>query len=1291
MNILKHFPSYVGPSKIRTLVIPIGHWKRKEFNDAVQKLSRFNEIHLSDVTPIDSPIFTPQGFPHGRLFFEFLTIDHDDALELFLYDFEPFRKTFVIIGLVNDSSDPLTNLNFMKEKYPTLISPNLVYTSDSTAKELKKTIDSIVNVFVSSPDIQKNIETIMCDIARNFLIALNNYYSSYKHVTLRSPGAIGGNSVLKTTLIRQSRYTSSSSTTSMSAVQSLSTSSSSKANSAANASKRLSSFEMTTSSLKRSASLKIATTLSTSENRVQQKSLGRQLKILGNFQLLAGRYVDALNSFTDAITTLYKVRDYLWLGSALDGISISFLLLSYLDLTYQIPQIVNLICPVEKLNAETSSVSVSPVDSNSKTTAVSTTTASTPRNSISIAAMQSPRNSMISLSSPALNIDVENINLPLLVKCISDKILYYYDLSLMHNSEYAPQVVYCECLLKTLTFMTSCYRSSEFSKSVLDSIVKNQNKALFEIPNNPIFPRCEIYFYTNKLFELQLKEMQVEAQVNIYSTMAEVYRLLGYERKQLFVLRLLMVALLATSNKIAWHPDYRSLIDTIVELFDINERQPESNINDASQFSWLILQKKILQLCIKVSRRISDFAYVAKFSSILVTRYTHLLSQSEQDILFREYIQPSINNLSIASYWDPFLLREIVINRILDNDPISNEIPLESDINSVENLKDKQKSQDIDPQEVFNPFKQLQATSFISNNNEKSSILVFLVGDKAEFTCRVQNPFKFDITIDDIQLDEEISKFCEIDKKAISYSGPYDVKAESIRSITLPLIIKKPTFKKIYEVRSLKISVLQLPFQQFDIVEGSRKSSSVEDGIENDRCIYGKLRIKILPEQPQLELLNTSKMTRNSWMMLDGTKTDFHITVRNKSLSCAINYIRIIPINNVEQMLKPDYWKKMPPDDLYIMEKQLDWLSKSCIRIIKTPKIIKPNETITFDLELDNTAVPFNFTGFDLLIEYGMNAADKSCIYLKKLTIPYEVTLRRTIEVPSMDIIPLNELFSSQVENLDWIEYVMNQIRINTNLHPRDFILLLVDFRNSWIDGIKLNVQFEDFISNEYHVEANHTSRIIVPVRKIDYKKYNFENMPIPRIYTGRQFIQSGLSEEQIIEMRQKFWCREHIVSGLKCNWRLTTDRSVTGSLDFNKFIEKFDHKMVSTIYTGRLFFEVQLLIDKPKVKVGERASLRILTEPTNTCRRKQTSTINFLDIIIFDKKTSKLLPRSNRRILYNGSLTKPISTANASEVDLEIIPIERGHYEFGVCISKSNNQDGIVQFDSESVILSVI
>lgn len=68
MNILKHFPSYVGPSKIRTLVIPIGHWTRKEFNNAVQKLSEFNEIHLSDVTPLTALSSHRKAFHMGSYF-----------------------------------------------------------------------------------------------------------------------------------------------------------------------------------------------------------------------------------------------------------------------------------------------------------------------------------------------------------------------------------------------------------------------------------------------------------------------------------------------------------------------------------------------------------------------------------------------------------------------------------------------------------------------------------------------------------------------------------------------------------------------------------------------------------------------------------------------------------------------------------------------------------------------------------------------------------------------------------------------------------------------------------------------------------------------------------------------------------------------------------------------------------------------------------------------------------------------------------------------------------------------
>lgn len=1239
-----HCTSFVEPCRIRTLVVPIGKWSKQEFKDSLSKFKEYNEVRLLDITPIDSSLFTPQGFPNGRLFFEFISSGYNDALHLFLYDFEPFRKIFVVIGLVNDNSDSQDNLQILKGRYPTVISHNLIYTSETRRPSEDP------NVFKFSSGTSDNLETVVCDIGKNFLQELNHYYSSYKHVTLRSPGAIGGNAVLKTSLTR--------STVGLTAVVSSSTTV---------ASKRLSSIEITTGNIKRSASTKIAKSLSSSENRAQHRSQGRQYKILGNFQLLAGRYMDALNSFIEAVTLLHKVRDYLWLGSALDGIAICFLLLSYLQISFQVPQIVNVLCPIQTPNA---------IGANS------------PRNSVSYTPM-SARGSSSSFSLTG-DIDAKNINIPLLISAICDKIMYYYDLSLSHNCDYAPQIVYTELLLKTLTFMLSCHSSTELSLPTLKLIIQGTPISFTEDENllsEPIFSKMDIYSFANKLFELQLKDMEIETQSEVYFTLAQVYGSLGFTRKRSFVLRLLLVALISNPEHIQWRPDYKELLIDMVKLYGIEDRVPERSVMDSSEISWLTLQKKCLQLCVTVSDRVNDHECAAHYAVLLISRYTHLLTRSEQQNILNSYIQPLILDGYIKVYWDPFLLREIKFARLESDDSTLNggEIPIESEITTDQD-KTNGKTATSDTIEVFNPFKQLQATSNLSGSSLTVPQGIFLVGDRAMVSCTVQNPFKFDIAITGVQFNSETLKFCKLGENDISLKNPYFIAAESIRLINLTLEIKSSTHREWHTISSLQISVMGLPMREFNIVLSENKIP--DQGLTNDRCNSESIQIKILPEQPEIQLLRTENMTDNSWMMLHGTRRKFAVTLRNKSLSCPIEYLQFSHITNIENSVKPDYWKKLSLDDLYMMEKQLEWLKSTCIKVLNAPTRMAANEVVTFELEIDVTSVPFQFSGFDLIINYGMLANDGSCVYLKKLSLPYNVTLKKSLEVPSIDIIPLNELFSPKMESVDWIEFIMGQQHEQVDFRVADYILLLLDIRNSWIDGITIDVHYEGFNSAAYLIEANHTTRVIVPIKKLVNGTYNFKNEHIPKVCKDRQHIKSGLYEEEEADMREKFWCREHILSRLKCNWTLSTDPSLIGSIDFAQFMDKFDSRMVATMYSSISPYHIELRLDRNNVNMGQTIHARVNVQPTQ--QRGNESPMLLLNYMIFDNRSSKLLPKSNRRVLYNGTLTRQISATKPAEAILELVPIERGNYEICACISQSGTPGSLLQFNAEPVTFSV-
>ena len=607
--------------------------------------------------------------------------------------------------------------------------------------------------------------------------------------------------------------------------------------------------------------------------------------------------------------------------------------------------------------------------------------------------------------------------------------------------------------------------------------------------------------------------------------------------------------------------------------------------------------------------------------------------------------------------------------------------------------------------EVFNPFR-TSSSKKVKFAPTKVSDNTLLVGDKAEFTCTLQNPFKFDLNISKLQFPPNILEYCELKDIYLSKTNPYVLRAESMKEITIPVILKNATSNDGITIDRLSLSVFELPSEEFKIVNSEvcilpldyeqndaskRKNNElVLKSSINERCKYGSLHIKIFPEQPQLQIMNKSNIVENSLMILDGTKTKITLNIRNKSLNCPIDYIMFHSISNVEKETKSDYWKKFKPDELFAVEKQMNMLKTSSIKVLNAPKSLKPGEDVQLEIEVDVTHAPFDFTEFILSIKYGMAASDSNHIYIKVLEIPYEITIQKTVEIANLDIIPLNENISCDSSSVDWIDFIQSKIKDYPNCNIHDFVLLLLDFRNSWLDGLHLQVHFEDFVSKKYLIEASHTLRMIIPVKKIEFSKKGFGKKQIPHVVEGRQFIQSGLNLEQETELREAFWCREYILEKLSCHWNFFHDSNLIGSVDFRKFLEKFDSKMVSTIYKGKSLFTVKLTCDNTTVSIGANLKLTVHLENTRKIASDDIPLQRKLNIWIIDHKTSKILPRSNGRILYNGTLSKTVSTDKPFSAEFVLLPVEPGTYEICAAVARLDSQDPLLHFDSESIILTV-
>ncbi|KAM3160478.1 hypothetical protein ACU8KH_04611 [Lachancea thermotolerans] len=1206
--------SLLGPAAVRTLVVPIGQWERESFLKKVQLYQERFEARLVDITPLEDATFNPQGFPQGRLMFWFHTNMLNEEQMLFLHDFEPYRKTFVVVGLVNTlDQDPQSSLEALQKRYPDSISHNLVYFGVSVPESK--------NVYCAT---SSNVETTVCDIGRNFLEALSLYYSSYKHVTLRSPGAVGGTSVTKTSLMRQPAAAPASA---VSRVASMDTSS--------------------TSGLKRSGSIKSLGLNATSAD--QQRAKARQCKILANFQLLAGRYVDSLNNFADAAFTLHKYHDYIWLGSALEGLIISMVLLSQLRVSFQIPAIVSLLCQIkdfEQLPQATSSQ----------------------RNSLSSAPMQSPRNSVSSMSSKVHTVDVQNVALPPLIKALSEKILHYYEVSLSHNTEYAPQVVYCEHVLRILSYMTSYHypRTSSKIPSQSDGLQtpRNSDPLWTQDSSADCFTKWEICQFSNKLFELQLKEMDLVSQIKIYTSLACIYRDIGFHKKQSFVSRILLVSLLPQLESEAifnfWKETEDETLKSLLGAYGIH-RQPETLIEDAADCSWVTIQKNILLLCISMASKIYDKQKVCEYSLILLQRYSHVLTQSEQNSLIQNNILPAAGDTNILGYWDPFLLRNLQIIHLENR----REVPQEKLIGAEEPGETKQRHS-----QVFNPFKQNVINSVTDQKRVSETAKKFLLGETAELVLTFQNPFKFNLEISHLSFDADDEKLVQFLKNSTIHELPFRVKANSMRSLHLPVTFLKETGGKTHLLKRLNVGVLSLKPTSLNIVLAENFKNPEKH--TTSRAKLGSFEFQVIAEQPEIEFMS-STLNENTCMILDGTKKTFEIVLRNQSLCRSANYLQFTHITNVEMNLKSDYWKNMSPDDLYDAEYQLKWMQNNCIKILNAPDTIPPNTSVTLNLDLDVTKASFQFSKFEIVLEYGYKPDGTArSIFTKTLRIPFDVTLKRSLEAPSLEVVPLIEHIRGEDGALISTDRINDKATSNHSAKTGSALLLL-DIRNSWYDGAKLRVHFEDYSSEEEILASTNTKRFVIPIKKYSFD-HDWDHKEIPKLVSGRQFVSSGMAQDEITIMRRKFWCREAILKGLKCDWKLQDASQTAGSLDFRQFLDKFDARTVDILYTQRDSpFNVEISTQRSELRLGETLSIcaKIGFNQKFPCSEAKPAKLEFL---IYNRRTGKLLPRSNTSILYNGQLSKRIIPKYDSEVKIELVPIDKGDYEVGCCLESVFN-----------------
>lgn len=766
--------NYVSSSRVKTLFVPVRSLKQPNFDRYLNTIHKTrHEVRLSDVTPMpELAYFNPQTFPKGHVMFEVVT-SAPDSESIFLHDFEPSRKTFIVVGIgsynENDSEeDKRTTLNELKNKYPGTIVQNIIFfdTPENKLSNLNPASDhSRRSIFYYGDDDSRStysIESIMSDMTKNFLFELDNYALSYSNITLRSPMSITNSNMISKTIVQ--------------------------------AQKRLSSGS---SSFKVSFSNNGSSNTLDSKSKVQQRFIGRKNKLLGNFHLLAGKYLEALNLFTEALTSLKKSDDYLWLGSTLDGITVALILLQFSGVPYQLPgqALINALnIPKSKLqtiNSPPLSEGSSKRTSHEATNVQSGAHLTVQSNTSGRKSSASPRNSTSSFMSFGFsnqvsnNSDLASLALPELVKLVASRILYYYDISTNDFENLVPDTVYVEFILRNIRFMINIHHNyTSFPWCIVKcGPFSNHIDNGVNLESSP-FSKTEIIREIDKVYSLNIATMSIFDQCRIHCALASMYSELGLLRKKALVLRMLLSSLLPKlestkkTNQVTFKDidggknfmrfedddNISSILDIIEFLFNIYlvDIETESSAKAAainSKGTWISLQIKLLRLCLKIAESTQSYEFLMKVCTLLLTRYTHCLPPDDQ-IKVRDKIEWLIaishtNNFSLsAPYWDPFLLRNI---SFIGHKGKHELVPFKEYAKGATNLDLMNLTDEKLPNgqgnistynEVFNPYNKSKNTGI-----DKSRILI--KGEPYQLTVTLQNPFFFPIEISDLNIETE--------------------------------------------------------------------------------------------------------------------------------------------------------------------------------------------------------------------------------------------------------------------------------------------------------------------------------------------------------------------------------------------------------------------------------------------------------------------------------------------------------------------------------------------------------
>ncbi|KAI5963970.1 TRS120 [Candida margitis] len=1244
---------FITPATVRILLVPINNCTLRDFNRYINLItSNVTDLRLLDLrSNTDLHFFNPSTFPEGRIIPEFTTTDDDS---IYLHEFEPFRKTFIVLGIGRYEKDS-DHIGQLKKLYSGAIVNSTIHFDAPESQLHNSTPNSYFHDGTATHF--SALEGIFSEIFDSFLIALDEYASAYSNISLRSPVSITDSHVLTKTINQAQKRLSSGSTSFKASFNGLPTD---------------------TPNTPKS---------STDKSKPHSKYNGRYLKLMGNLYLLTGKYNDALHSFTESVTTLRRFDDYLWLGSALEGLALSIFLLSFVQVHFSLNPVLGSLLQISKasVSIDHSASKRSSLESNSSKTNVA-----------------SPRPSLTTSNGFTMpltsSVDLNTLPVPDTLKVLLTKAIYFYGQSTDDPENMVPDVVYIECILRKLSVMTGYHLSSPLKDIVEGNITSEE-------VDNTYFSTQDILADIDKIFLLQLIDLNILDQCHIYSYVAQVYHKLKFFRKEAFILRFHLIALVSKMKTAHDLMSIKELLDDLFELYGVGGEPDIASLQSVPprKSVQLSLQLQVLKLALNSAEHIRDTELALYISCLSLARYSHYIPADGQ-IKLRNMIEKITNQSSLSvPYFDPFMVRKVKFVSTRQKDHLIPFVDSEADPSQ---------------QSFFDPYHLKTDTVNMDR--------ILIKDEVHQLKVTVQNPFAFEVEINDLEVISEGTEVMtlkpmtqQIIPSAHSSPALNKLRANPKRNATtsnvasiagqdtnIGTVSPMSTSTIIVSFKALSVGDMKITGfmitiggfekQYFPIVDKLCSTSSSKiapkkeeiQGLKTKESVYKSLfmylrgekkdprvLVRSLPlivirPQPVLKLVNLT-IPNGCIMLLEGEQVQFEVKLVNDSTE-VINYLSFSFWDSAIDFLD----RKLGQPNLNAFEVyELEWglLKFKSFRILNKDIIgetIKPGEEVTIQYELTSRKM---MRQSKIVLDYANRSNEQS--FIKHLDVPIGVSVVQSLEIVGCDII---SCFSR--ETLENADLPANISSVTTYLKGADdvasYCLLVLDLRNSWTGALHCDLQYGDFKISDL-IESNKTARYFIPVLKVR----NVPRDPIPSL-RKKQFIKDyAVTPEDEAQMIKMFWLKQIILEKLSGSWSVDERH---GQLELRGL--RLTSKMANILVINNVEVETSIALDGQDFKSGRLHDLKVdqfytlRTTITNHTSHGISGFIRQLPLQVTTSPTANL-PKSlsiDKKVLINGILQQKLPVIQPQDhisVDTSFVIIEKGEYEWGTVVDLSTEQ----------------